>query len=101
MHNVNFCFLLDAKQLLLRVAERKSLAVDKQRKWTTEVYKNDYSRIKFQYRVVCEEHYYGSSCTSYCKPKDDSFGHYLCNNEGKKICLDGWTGPVCNIGKEG
>ena len=41
--------------------------------------------------LTCAEHYYGSSCETFCEPHDDSTGHYTCSSSGQKVCLDGWT----------
>lgn len=31
----------------------------------------------------------------FCKPRDDQFGHYTCDSDGRKICLPGWHGATC------
>lgn len=31
----------------------------------------------------------------FCKPRDDQFGHYSCDSDGRKICLPGWHGATC------
>ncbi|KAE8587691.1 hypothetical protein XENTR_v10022069 [Xenopus tropicalis] len=52
-------------------------------------------QLKFSYRVVCSENYYGESCSRLCKPRDDRFGHYLCEPDGRVSCLKGWKGEYC------
>lgn len=43
------------------------------------------------FRVYCDPTYLEPQCVkSVCTPRDDESGHYFCNNEGKKVCLDGW-----------
>lgn len=54
-----------------------------------------YSRATFsaQFRVQCNANYYTSSCSVYCKPRDDDQGHYDCNSSGQRVCKTGWTDP--------
>uniref|UniRef100_W5MWB8 Delta-like protein n=1 Tax=Lepisosteus oculatus TaxID=7918 RepID=W5MWB8_LEPOC len=53
----------------------------------------------FEYRiwVKCDENYYGVACNKHCKPRDDYFGHYVCDQLGNKLCMEGWRGTDCNI----
>uniref|UniRef100_A0A5S6QXQ2 Delta-like protein n=1 Tax=Trichuris muris TaxID=70415 RepID=A0A5S6QXQ2_TRIMR len=81
------------RQLLLRVAERKSLPVGG--RWNVEEYRNAHSRLRLQLRFVCAEHYYGSQCETFCSARNDSGGHYSCAKDGAKICMLGWQGPKC------
>lgn len=53
------------------------------------------TQLKYSYRVVCSEHYYGESCSRLCKPRDDRFGHYICESDGSIACLKGWEGAYC------
>jgi len=57
--------------------------------------------LSYRYRVVCDAGYYGSGCSTSCLPRDDVFGHYACDNNGQKICDDGWTGQYCDRRKSG
>ncbi|KAG9344704.1 hypothetical protein JZ751_010390 [Albula glossodonta] len=52
----------------------------------------------FQYRirVRCDEHYYGSKCNKQCRPRDDYFGHFVCDQFGNRGCVEGWMGPDCS-----
>lgn len=43
--------------------------------------------------------YYGDGCTTFCRARDDQFGHYNCSSTGQKVCLDGWEGSECDIAK--
>jgi len=52
--------------------------------------------LSYRYRVVCDAGYYGPGCSTSCLPRDDKFGHYACDNNGLKICDDGWTGQYCD-----
>lgn len=54
------------------------------------------ARIKYKIRVICDKNYYNSTCTVLCKPRNDQFGHYSCNNKGQKECLKGWSGETCD-----
>ena len=42
-----------------------------------------------QVNTRCHLYYYGENCATYCKPKDNSQGHYRCDADGNKICRDG------------
>lgn len=53
------------------------------------------ARIRYKIRVICDEHYYNSTCTVLCKPRDDFFGHYTCGGKGQKVCQSGWSGENC------
>ncbi|XP_077321050.1 delta-like protein 4 [Lithobates pipiens] len=54
------------------------------------------TQLKYSYRVVCSEHYYGESCSRLCKPRDDRFGHYICESDGSVSCRKGWKGEYCS-----
>ncbi|MGH0146894.1 UNVERIFIED_CONTAM: hypothetical protein FKN15_008665 [Acipenser sinensis] len=51
----------------------------------------------FQYkiRVKCGENDYGSMCNKHCRPRDDYFGHFVCDQNGNKACMEGWMGEDC------
>lgn len=44
----------------------------------------------------CTEHYYGTNCTTYCATQDTVLGHYVCSEQGDKLCLEGWMMPDLN-----
>lgn len=50
-------------------------------------------------RVQCSENYYNTTCTTFCRPRNDQFGHYTCSELGNKVCLGGWQGANCEKGK--
>jgi len=58
--------------------------------WTHGVHQETHTRLEYEYRMVCSSHYYGKDCDTLCRPRDDQFGHYTCDSNGDKICLDGW-----------
>uniref|UniRef100_A0AAQ6A5I4 Delta-like protein n=1 Tax=Amphiprion ocellaris TaxID=80972 RepID=A0AAQ6A5I4_AMPOC len=60
-------------------------------------YKSSVASIEYTIRVRCDEHYYGSKCNKVCRPRDDYFGHYVCDQFGNRDCMEGWTGPDCKI----
>jgi Delta serrate ligand len=53
-------------------------------------------QMSFWYRVVCSPDYYGPGCSTSCFDRNDRFGHYVCNANGTKICMNGWTGRYCD-----
>ncbi|KAM4625520.1 protein jagged-2-like isoform 2-T2 [Polymixia lowei] len=56
------------------------------------------STAGFEYSIAvrCDEHYYGSKCNKVCRPRDDYFGHNVCDQSGNRGCMEGWKGPNCN-----
>ncbi|XP_068249201.1 delta-like protein B [Palaemon carinicauda] len=73
--------------------------------WTDDDHRTAHSSLSYQYRVTCQAHYYGEGCRKWCKPRNDSFGHYNCSASGDLDCLDGWQGtenycltPICSAG---
>ncbi|XP_045532882.1 protein serrate-like [Pieris brassicae] len=59
--------------------------------------------LAYRVRVLCQPNYYNTTCTSFCRPRDDKFGHYSCSPQGDKRCLPGWQGDNCEkpVCKEG
>ncbi|KAJ8248056.1 hypothetical protein GJAV_G00237740 [Gymnothorax javanicus] len=64
--------------------------------WQTLKHNGQVAQFEFQIRVSCDEHYYGIGCNKFCRPRDEFFGHYACDHNGNKTCLEGWAGPECN-----
>ncbi|XP_026469731.1 protein jagged-1b [Ctenocephalides felis] len=54
-------------------------------------------RLTYRVRVQCDRNYYNATCTKFCRPRDDKFGHYTCDSLGDKVCLPGWQGTNCEI----
>ena len=78
------------------VVKRQNLLPGTQ--WHNVSHVGTVANITFSYRVVCEQNYYGDSCSMYCLPRDDSNGHYTCDSSGTRVCLPGWKGSFCTEG---
>lgn len=59
--------------------------------WSYFTHVGPVARIRFSYRFVCRQNYYGSSCSTFCFPRNDSLGHHTCDGQGRIVCLPGWT----------
>ncbi|XP_067845550.1 protein jagged-1b [Heptranchias perlo] len=64
--------------------------------WQTLRHNGAVAHFEYQIRVMCDEHYYGFGCNKFCRPRDDFFGHYTCDHNGNKTCLEGWMGLDCD-----
>ncbi|CAL8283426.1 unnamed protein product [Lota lota] len=53
--------------------------------------------MEYTVQVRCEVNYYSKQCNKVCRPRDDYFGHYDCDHLGNLRCLDGWSGPLCDV----
>lgn len=51
--------------------------------------------LAYRVRVLCQPNHYNTTCTTFCRPRDDKFGHYSCEPSGSKRCLPGWQGDNC------
>uniref|UniRef100_A0A4W4FU16 Delta-like protein n=1 Tax=Electrophorus electricus TaxID=8005 RepID=A0A4W4FU16_ELEEL len=63
--------------------------------WSQDVQTRQQTELRYSYRFICNENYYGDSCSKICTPRDDRFGHYTCNPDGQLSCLPGWKGEYC------
>ncbi|KAK8778956.1 hypothetical protein V5799_019716 [Amblyomma americanum] len=63
--------------------------------WHTLRHPGRAAQLSYRIRVTCAANYYGPSCWTLCKPRDDRFGHYRCARDGSKLCRPGWTGATC------
>ncbi|KIH47542.1 EGF-like domain protein [Ancylostoma duodenale] len=54
--------------------------------------------VSFSFSVGCEENFYGPTCTIFCNEtfRDQNGGSFKCSTEGKRVCEQGWSGPLCN-----
>lgn len=72
--------------------------INPSRQWQTLKQNTGIAHFEYQIRVTCDDHYYGFGCNKFCRPRDDFFGHYACDQNGNKTCMEGWMGPECNKG---
>uniref|UniRef100_A0A8D3DTK9 Delta-like protein n=1 Tax=Scophthalmus maximus TaxID=52904 RepID=A0A8D3DTK9_SCOMX len=86
------------EELLIERSIHKGMINPGEEKQTVE-YKSLVARLEYTIRVRCNEHYYGSKCNKVCRPRDDYFGHYVCDQNGNRGCMEGWTGPDCKTGE--
>lgn len=84
-------------ELLIERSIHKGMINPGEEKQTVE-YKSLIASFEYTIRVRCNEHYYGSKCNKVCRPRDDYFGHYVCDQFGNQGCMEGWTGPDCKTG---
>ncbi|MEJ1278809.1 jagged 1 [Cricetulus griseus] len=70
--------------------------INPSRQWQTLKQNTGIAHFEYQIRVTCDDHYYGFGCNKFCRPRDDFFGHYACDQNGNKTCMEGWMGPECN-----
>ena len=85
------------RQRISRLAVQRHL--QKGPEWSNYIHETERTQLEYKYRVMCNPEYYGPGCSVLCKPRDDKYGHYRCNENGEIICLDGWTGQYCTEGK--
>ena len=82
----HLCFTGSNATLLHRIIQSESLQSGPE--W---VYGHDgQNKLKYEFRLVCADEYYGTDCDILCKPRNDNFGHYTCGDQGEKVCLPGW-----------
>jgi jagged-like protein len=72
--------------------------INPSRQWQTLKQNTGVAHFEYQIRVTCDDYYYGFGCNKFCRPRDDFFGHYACDQNGNKTCMEGWMGPECNKG---
>ncbi|XP_054708436.1 protein jagged-1-like [Uloborus diversus] len=98
----SFTFILDAVDVtnsdsIAPIIEQKPYSgiILPSTEWHNVLYTGTAAKLTFRIRVICDKNYYNSTCTVFCRPRNDKFGHYTCNEEGEKVCLPGWKGPTC------
>ena len=65
----------------------------------TEKYSGAFSSVELRFRVLCDSSYYGSTCGRFCLETNNDTGHYVCDNNGNKVCMDGYLDPDSNCTK--
>jgi Golgi apparatus protein 1 len=68
--------------------------------WSLDVQSVRQTELRYSYRFICNDNYYGESCSKICTPRDDRFGHYTCDRDGQLSCLPGWKGEYCEERKQ-
>nr|XP_057947360.1 delta-like protein 4 [Doryrhamphus excisus] len=63
--------------------------------WSQDVQSRTQTELRYSYRFICNDNYYGDTCSKICAPRDDLFGHYTCKPDGQIACLPGWKGQYC------
>lgn len=84
--------------LISKITIQGSLPVGQN--WLPEEQTSTLTRLRYSYRVICSDNYYGDSCSRLCKKRNDHFGHYVCQPDGSLSCLPGWTGEYCEQRKQ-
>ncbi|KAG8514465.1 Protein jagged-2 [Galemys pyrenaicus] len=64
-------------------------------RWKSLRFSGHVAHLELQVRVRCDDNYYSAACNKFCRPRDDFFGHYTCDQYGNKACLSGWMGREC------
>ncbi|KAG9511239.1 Protein serrate, partial [Fragariocoptes setiger] len=67
--------------------------------WSYRSSRSFKTNLGYRFRVYCSANYYGDDCATFCRARNDHFGHYNCSVSGQKVCLDGWHGIDCDIAK--
>lgn len=89
--------LIGNSELIDRATQRGTILPNKT--WETHTYNGPAATISYRIRVVCDKNYYGKSCTKFCLPRNDTFGHFTCDENGNKVCMAGWRGKHCETGR--
>ncbi|KAM5235440.1 delta-like protein 4 [Ctenodactylus gundi] len=80
--------------LISKIVIQSSLAVGQN--WLQDEQASSLTRLRYSYRVICSDNYYGDNCSRLCKNRNDRFGHYVCQPDGSLSCLPGWAGEYCD-----
>ncbi|XP_022670135.1 protein jagged-1b-like isoform X1 [Varroa destructor] len=54
------------------------------------------ANVNYGIRLRCAPNHYTKDCSRTCSPRDDKYGHWTCNQDGIKICADGWKDVQCD-----
>ncbi len=81
------------ERLISRMTTQRHLTVGDE--WSQDLQVGGRTELKYSYRFRCDEHYYGEGCSVFCRPRDDTFGHFTCGERGEIICNSGWKGHYC------
>uniref|UniRef100_A0A667X2Z5 Delta-like protein n=1 Tax=Myripristis murdjan TaxID=586833 RepID=A0A667X2Z5_9TELE len=78
------------ERLISRITTQRHLTVGEE--WSNDLQTAGRTELRYSYRFLCDEHYYGEGCSVFCRPRDDAFGHFTCGERGEIICNAGWKG---------
>uniref|UniRef100_A0A8C9XP70 Delta-like protein n=1 Tax=Sander lucioperca TaxID=283035 RepID=A0A8C9XP70_SANLU len=81
------------ERLISRITTQRHLTVGEE--WYKDMQTSGRTELRYAYRFLCDEHYYGDGCSVFCRPRDDAFGHFTCGERGEIICNSGWKGHYC------
>ncbi|XP_064420850.1 protein jagged-2b isoform X2 [Latimeria chalumnae] len=83
----------DEEQLIARTSHVGM--INPEDRWQAFQYNGPVAQFEYKIRVKCDENYYGTTCNKFCRPRDDFFGHFTCDQNGNKACKEGWMGKDC------
>lgn len=46
--------------------------------------------------LKCSDNYFGTECSTFCRPSYSVTGHWTCDENVKKLCFTGWKGDYCD-----
>ncbi|KAM9817639.1 delta-like protein D [Neosynchiropus ocellatus] len=81
------------ERLISRITTQRHLTVGEE--WSKDMQISGRTELRYSYRFLCDEYYYGEGCSVLCRPRDDAFGHFTCGERGEIICNSGWKGQYC------
>ena len=59
---------------------------------------NNKVTMQLQLRLQCQTNWYGNRCYVHCVPPSPDIGqHYVCDDNGNLVCMEGYSGDLCNI----
>lgn len=93
-----FLFVHAGEDLLIERSVRKERINPGDDRQTIQ-YNGLTASFEYSIRVRCDENYYGNKCNKQCRPRNDDYGHYVCDQFGNRGCLEGWMGPYCTAGE--
>ncbi|XP_068601845.1 protein jagged-1b [Brachionichthys hirsutus] len=83
----------ESGQLIERVLLSSMLNPGEQ--WQTHRHHGPTLSLEYRLRFRCDSNYYGPFCNKFCRVRDDFVGHFNCDPNGSKVCMEGWTGAEC------
>lgn len=104
LSNLCICIILFSTETTNPEFLISSFAIQRQlgigHEWSQEVLNWTQTELRYSYRFICNDNYYGDTCSKICTPRDDVFGHYTCKPDGQIACLPGWKGEYCQERKQ-